>query len=209
MATWPTCNWAITTGAGSGIVVLDVDPKHGGLDSIKALTDSDSPGPAWGTDAIQKTGSSGYHLLFKHPGKPVRNKVGLRPGLDVRGDGGYIVVAPSNHESGGIYGWLNGADWLNGNGNAVPPISDWASKLLAERMSAAPIADVLPEHQRNHTLTSFAGSMRQRGADEDTISAALLLLNQKRCRPPLDEAEVRAIATASPPTTRRVQKLLG
>ncbi len=194
MKQWPNCNWAVTTGAGSGIVVIDVDPKHGGLDSIKALTDSDVPSEAWGTDAIQKTPSSGYHLLFKHPGKPVRNKVGLRPGLDVRGDGGYILVAPSNHESGGTYGWLNGAEWLNGNGNAVPPITDWANKLLAERKSAAVIADVIPEGQRNQTLASFAGSMRQRDADEEMILAALLLLNTKRCRPPLDEAEVRGIA---------------
>lgn len=188
MKQWPKSNWAILTGAGSGIVVIDVDPKHGGLDSIKALTDSDVPNDAWGTDVIQKTGSGGYHLLFKHPGKPIRNKVGLRPGLDVRGDGGYIIVAPSGHISGGVYGWLNS------NGHAPPPITDWANKLLAERKSAAPIADVIPDHQRNHTLTSFAGSMRQRGADEEMILNALLLLNQKRCRPPLDEAEVRGIA---------------
>ena len=103
---WPVSNLAIITGAASGVVVLDVDPKHGGLQSIRDLTGTDIPGPSWGALLIQRTGSSGYHLLFRHPDKTVRNRVGLRPGLDVRGDGGYIVVSPSNHESGGHYEWL-------------------------------------------------------------------------------------------------------
>lgn len=104
---WAESNLAMLTGAASGIYVVDIDPKHGGLQSIKDLTGTDTPGPAWGTDLIQRTGSGGYHLLLRHPDKTVRNRVGMRPGLDIRGDGGYIVVAPSNHISGGVYEWLN------------------------------------------------------------------------------------------------------
>lgn len=103
---WPEANLAILTGAASGLVVWDIDPRHGGLETIKEIFGTDEPGPAWKAIAIQRTGSGGYHLLYRHPDKVVRNRVGLRPGLDIRGDGGYIVVAPSNHESGGQYEWL-------------------------------------------------------------------------------------------------------
>ena len=103
---WPESNLAMLTGAASGYYVLDVDPKHNGLESMRELTGTDTPGPEWGTELIQRTGSGGYHVLLKHPDKVMRNRVGLKPGLDIRGDGGYIVVAPSNHISGGVYAWL-------------------------------------------------------------------------------------------------------
>ena len=54
------------------------------------------------------TGSGGYHYLFAHPGSGVRIKNSvdnLGVGLDVRGDGGYIVVAPSLHIKGKQYTW--------------------------------------------------------------------------------------------------------
>src|SRR5262249_125364 len=54
---------------------------------------------------VSLTGGGGRHLLFAHPGRTIRNKVGLRPGLDVRGDGGYIVLPPSLHASGNRYVW--------------------------------------------------------------------------------------------------------
>jgi hypothetical protein len=108
---WPESNLAMLTGAASGIVALDIDPRHDGLASMKELTGSDAPGPAWG-NLIQITGGGGFHVLLRHPETVVRNRVGIllnKPhggGLDIRGDGGYIVVAPSNHESGKFYEWL-------------------------------------------------------------------------------------------------------
>jgi hypothetical protein len=53
---------------------------------------------------------------------------------------------------------------------------------------------VIPQGRRNTTLTSLAGSMRRRGMTEDEILAALLVANEQRCEPPLDEEEVRQIA---------------
>jgi hypothetical protein len=44
-----------------------------------------------------RTPSDGYHLYFRiPPGKPSpRNKAGFRPGIDIRGDGGYVVAPGS------------------------------------------------------------------------------------------------------------------
>ena len=72
---------------------------------------------------------------------------------------------------------------------------DWLPSEPAEtRTTAAPVDDVIPEFQRNATLTSLAGTMRKRGMTPAAIAAALLAENTARCRPPLPDAEVRTIA---------------
>lgn len=101
----PTANIGLPTGAGSGLVALDVDTLKGGDEGLHELQQRHGRLP----DTVMAiTGSGGYHYLFQHPGAGVkiRNSVeSLGPGLDVRGDGGYIIVAPSRHASGREYVW--------------------------------------------------------------------------------------------------------
>ncbi len=82
--------------------MIDVDQAHGGFDTLAKLK-ADGAFP----DGLQvSTGSDGLHLYFAHPGRTVRNSVGaLGPGVDVRGDGGYVIAPPSRHASGGTYRW--------------------------------------------------------------------------------------------------------
>lgn len=54
------------------------------------------------------TGDGGRHLYLRHPGFEVPNRVGIRPGLDLRGDAGYVVAPPSIHPSGQPYRWRDG-----------------------------------------------------------------------------------------------------
>ena len=56
------------------------------------------------------------------------------------------------------------------------------------------IAGPIQEGSRNNALTSLAGSMRHRGMSEEGIFAALKVENENRCKPPVPENEVRAIA---------------
>jgi hypothetical protein len=102
---WPTANVAVQTGAASGLVVLDVDPYHGGLTTLAELQRTHGglpPSPA------VRTGSGGRHYWFAHPGDHVRNSAGLLgPGLDIRGDGGYVIAPPSVHAVGGRYLWAS------------------------------------------------------------------------------------------------------
>jgi hypothetical protein len=98
-----SANVGIVTGSASGIVVLDIDPKHDGPASLAALIAKHGELPNT-VEAI--TGSGGSHRFFRHPGVSVPNstaKLGL--GLDVRGDGGYVVASPSLHASGDRYTW--------------------------------------------------------------------------------------------------------
>ena len=98
---WPNANIGVVTGARSGLVVLDVDLPDG-PSSLAKLQAEHGRLPA---TCEQTTGSGGRQLLFAHPDFPVGNRARLRPGLDVRGDGGYIVVPPSIHATGGRYQW--------------------------------------------------------------------------------------------------------
>ena len=97
---FPSSNVGIVTGVTSGIFVLDVDPRHGGDETLDALQAKHGPLP----DTLQATtGGGGRHFYFKHPGGVVPDAVGIMPGLDIRGDGGFVVAPPSGHVSGGAY----------------------------------------------------------------------------------------------------------
>ena len=100
---WPLANVGVPTGGRSGLLVLDVDPRGGGLESLASL-EKDAPLP--GT-ARARTGGGGIHVFFRYPaGQKVGNSAGaLGPGLDVRGEGGYVVVPPSRTQ--GPYEWID------------------------------------------------------------------------------------------------------
>jgi Bifunctional DNA primase/polymerase, N-terminal len=192
---WPNANIGIRTGAASGIVVIDIDTRHGGMRSLTELMRRHDPLPA-DTPRV-RTGSGGWHLFFRHPGSPVPNSAGrLGPGVDVRGDGGYVIAPPSRHVSGRAYRWEIGPDrlgdlpgWLHNL--AVPQrspvrsfdepirvdraVGAWArSALDGERHRVATAAD----GTRNATLNRAAFSLGQIvGAgvlDEYTVETALV-----------------------------------
>jgi putative DNA primase/helicase len=94
----PFANVGIATGAKSGIVVIDIDPKHGGNESFARLECEIGAFPK--TLAV-RTPSGGRHFYFKHPGGHVKSTSGvLAPGIDVRGDGGFVVAPPSRIKAG-------------------------------------------------------------------------------------------------------------
>jgi hypothetical protein len=90
----------------SGLLVLDVDPRHGGDKSLERL--EELHGHFYGIRA--HTGGGGLHLFFKKPsGVTIKSKSDALgkgyPGIDVRADGGYVILAPSLHVSGQLYKW--------------------------------------------------------------------------------------------------------
>lgn len=187
---WPDANIALATGEQSGVVVLDIDPRHGGRESLKALLDRHGE---LTEKVYAATGGGGWHLLFRHPGFRVRNVQAsdkLGAGVDVRGDGGYVVAPPSLHASGNRYSW--GVEPAE-----LPEMPAWLKTLLAEpqRASVEFVGEgEIAEGGRNKSLTSMAGSMRRRGMSEEAMYAALSVENERRCRPPLEDADVRKIA---------------
>lgn len=112
---WPDANIALATGAASGVVVLDLDTKHGR--STKELrengyfispTVSSRTGIFKDPDKPEAEGLRGEHHWFVHPGGYIKSTNGqiLGPGIDIKADGGYVMLPPSNHLSGVSYEWV-------------------------------------------------------------------------------------------------------
>lgn len=179
---FPQANVAIRTG--EGLCVVDIDPRHGG--TRDALPPLDTLSVA--------TGSGGEHLYLRlPPGVEVRNSASrLAQGVDVRGDGGYVVAPPSLHASGAYYEW--------GDGDAIAPMPEELLTRLAHQ--PRPAETHAATHGgaryitggRNEALTQQAGAMRRRGMPESAIRAALHEVNRVQCSPPLPEREVEQIA---------------
>ncbi len=113
---WPGANVGIATGHPSGVAVVDIDPVAGGRSSIEDIRAAGHDLPV---TLFAFTGGGGFHLFYSVPaGLRVGNTVGQlpvvgsAPGIDLRGDGGYVVAAPSVHFSGHRYRWSNRAGEL-------------------------------------------------------------------------------------------------
>src|SRR5215831_5075246 len=100
---WPDANIGIATGGASGIAVIDIDPRNGGLETFEQLEADLGPLPK---TPIALTGGNGAHLMFNLPPTAVRKAAG--PGVEVLGDGCMMVAPPSGHVSGESYSWEEG-----------------------------------------------------------------------------------------------------
>jgi hypothetical protein len=186
---WPDANVAIRTGVESGVVVLDVDVQHGGAGSLRELELRHGELPK---TARVLTGGGGQHVYLRHPGSEIRNSAGkLGVGLDVRGDGGYVVAPPSMHENGRAYKWMCTLEL------GVANVPAWLLEDAEKRRNggpAEPVDELIPEGQRREALLSLAGTLRRRGLGASEILAALEAVNVARCRPPLRPRELEALA---------------
>jgi hypothetical protein len=104
---WRSANVGIATGAVSGIVVIDVD-LPAAFASLGRLIEAELPSTLTGL-----TGGGGIHLVYNGSDEALGNSAGRLPGveeelpgIDLRGNGGYVVAPPSIHRSGGAYEWL-------------------------------------------------------------------------------------------------------
>jgi hypothetical protein len=170
-------NIGIPTGTSSGFWVLDIDGDEGAA-SLRALEAEHGVLPP--TRAVI-TGGGGRHLWWRYTG-PIANSTGLvAPGIDVRGDGGYVVAPPSIHRSGRSYAWTTDSAealaeaprWLVNLTRKRPTISQLA---IANRPAAsvqhsgygraaleyeiAALAGT-PPGERNHQLNRAAFSLFQ------------------------------------------------
>lgn len=171
---WPNANIGIATGAASNLVVVDVDEAEG-MVLAKSL-------PATLT---AQTGKGGYHLFFQRGEERVPNAVRVRPGIDVRADGGQVVVAPSIHPNGNEYRWINQLP--------VAPLPDavrqWFSNKADTKEDEIWTAS-FGSGQRNMELTRRIGKLASLGMSVVDVLLIAQVWNQHHCNPPLAKEEV-------------------
>lgn len=182
-AWWGSHGWniGISTGVESNLVVVDIDdPK--GWNEVKKNVNVPSD------TVIVRTGSGGTHLYFQANGNRVSNsQSAIAPGVDIRGEGGYVIAPPSVHASGKLYEFLSRSD---------AELADFPAALLVRTKKTAPPSgncEAVVEGGRDSFLFSVGIANRRNGAKRELISQVLHTINQERCRPPLSAAEVDRI----------------
>lgn len=191
---WPLANIGIRTGV--TFWVLDIDPRKGGDSELFALEQQYGPLPL---TPHSKTGGGGEHIAFALlPSGEVRNTTDIRPGIDIRGEGGYIVAPPSLHESGHQYAWDTAYDLED---TALAQAPHWLLALYqVQRYDAPTLPDApIPNGQRNNTLSRMAFAMRKAGMSLKEIHVGLEAVNLARCFPPLDAEELLLIVEGKRP----------
>jgi hypothetical protein len=184
---WPDAGIGIPTGKSSGWLVLDIDPRHGGDATLTALVEEHDDLP---TTAHATTPTGGSHFFFKYPSHvEIGNSAGkLGKGLDVRGEGGY-VVAPGRDSS---------RRWTNALDPAEAP--DWMTEaLLSEKHEPVntdrkvlhyPFASAryFEEGERNMGLRDVACGRWIHGyaVDENDLYQQLREVRDTRCAPGKD-----------------------
>jgi hypothetical protein len=201
----PKANIGIPTGPESGILVVDLDGQEG-IEAFAKLEAENGPLPKTPT---VRTGGDGKHLYFNCPsGVEVRNKTKLQGlAIDVRGDGGYVIAAGSNHPE-GRYEWeippdeaplAEAPEWLMKfvTDRASPAIDHATTdnEALFDEITGEPdlrTAPGAPEGKRHETACRLIGRALGRGIDpKEVLKDALAWA--KRCDPPFEEDEVRRI----------------
>jgi Bifunctional DNA primase/polymerase, N-terminal/Family of unknown function (DUF5906)/Primase C terminal 1 (PriCT-1) len=187
----PEANVGIRTGVANGIMVLDVDIKHGknGEVSLNGMENKYGKLPK---TRRHRTWSGGYHLLFSIGSVLVpssRDKIGS--GLDIRADGGYVVGPPSV-VSGGVY-------VVENPDVPVADAPEWLVKLaceVKEKVERVACSGEIPEGGRNEHIFKFAIKCKKKGLSQDDALCRTLEENEN-CSPPLGNSEVvRTVASA-------------
>ena len=184
----PQANIGVATGKMSGIFVLDIDIKNnaGGEASLAELEREHGALPK---TVEAKTCSGGRHLYFRYPEQGVGCKTGIRKGIDIRGDGGYVIAPPSMVD-GKPY------EWTRGIAEPLAAAPDWLLDIISPKEKTPDLSDkdALITQNRNNTLMLMGVNLRKMGLEETQIEKTLLGINAARCSPPLDKEEVSKIA---------------
>lgn len=193
---YPNANIGIAAGRRSGFWVLDIDGEMGEIE-LKQLEAANGRIP----DTVEQlTGGGGRHILFKYPEDvKIPNRVGLRPKVDIRSDGGYIVVSPSIHKSGRNYAWEVSSHPLE---IAIAEAPHWLLKLVTENESMfeikpltywQSIASGVYEGQRNSTVASIIGHLLSHRIEPVLAAQLVFAWNRQYNKPPLPDDEVMKV----------------
>ena len=193
---WPNANIGIATGKRSGgLVVIDLDiDDNKGIDGYHTLLDWEREHGEFPETWQSITGRGGYHLFFKS-NKEHKNRAGIIEGVDVRGDGGYIVAPPSIHANGRRYEWEYSPEDI-----ALAKVDDTVLFFLSQEKDGTSTSFVapaiVPSGERNHSMFRFACMMQAKGSADEAVYAATMAENKAKCNPPLDEDEIRLIVSS-------------
>jgi putative DNA primase/helicase len=193
MNEYPSAGIGIITGKNSGVIVLDIDPRHNGHLSIK--------GKIIPPTVSVKTGGGGTHYYFRYPEglDTIKSRANILPGIDLRADGGMAFAPPSIHPSKKVYEFY---ETMGPEEIELAEIPEWLLSLIKEKQNSKNYnkkidandwsIDII-DGNRNNSLTKLAGSLIGQGIEKQVVLQTLLAHNDNKCKPPLDKNEVISI----------------
>ena len=114
----------------------------------------------------------------------IKSGVAIRPGIDIRAEGGY-VVAPPSIVNGQRYEWVDGSA-------PIADAPDWLIKVACEKKQASTSQANFPgQGGRNNYIMKNAVKQMYKGHPQDVVVHMMRKLNEEKCQPPLDDAEVQ------------------
>jgi hypothetical protein len=191
----PDANIGIPTGKRSGILAVDHDTYKEGTASLKEVEAILGPVSKGVTIA---TGSGGRQYLSRYPeGSNIRNATGVLPGVDIRGEGGYILAPGSATK--GTYKRLDKQPLSEPPAQLVRTLTEPqrdAVKIRGITTAASVSVDrpAILEGTRDVTLTRIAGRLHDGIRSLDDLVEELLKINAQRCDPPLPDQQVLKVA---------------
>lgn len=195
---WPDAGIGIATGKASNLLVIDLDlDEDKGYDGMRELREWEKENGKLPETVSSITGRGGSHLYYRYDGSTeYKNRAGMLSGVDVRGEGGYVIAPPSLHPNGTEYQWEN-----DPRETELADIDDTVKAFLsigsATRGESFNMPAVIGPGKRNDTLYRFACSMQSKGASDEAILAAVKAENASRCNPPLTDDEVAKIVSSA------------
>jgi hypothetical protein len=196
----PDANVASPTGGVSDTLAVDHDlykPEAITLEELERKL-----GAVSRTGITIETGSGGRQYLFRYPkGSNIRNTTGLLPGVDIRGEGGYILLEPSTTQ--GAYRRLDNRTLTDPPAQLVERLTE--PNRTGSRGTGGTTSEATPitanldgppilKGTRDDTLTRIAGKRHDGTRSLDRLTAELLAINARRCEPPLPDQEVVKVA---------------
>jgi hypothetical protein len=162
---YPHANVGIITGLVSGLFVLDLD----------------------------KPEAMGIHVYFDYPSVLVGNRSDQNLGMDIRGEGGYVVAPPSTHPSGKSYEWTHWHPW----NSRIAPVPQWLLDWCDEQSRSNEkqkgwqneMLGGVGDGGRNNACASLAGRFFNKDLSVPEITEILLMWNERN-NPPLPEEEI-------------------
>lgn len=185
---WPGALIGMPTGRASRIVVIDCDVGNG-IDGAEAYESLAAPYGGIEHTVMALTPSGGLHFYLEAPEQEVRNSASrLALGVDVRGEGGYVIVPPSRLPDGRCY------EWEASNPPKPGPMPAWLLRMAGTHIRPEPVATPVDgkvvSGQRNAYLASYAGRMARAGFSRQQIREAVRAENARVCNPPLTQYEL-------------------
>ena len=196
---YPDASIGVATGSISNLMVIDLDvDEEKGLDGVHEMTLWEREHGDLPETARVITGRGGVHLYYSYDGIMQNNRAGILEGIDVRGEGGYVIAAPSIHPNGTLYEWEFSPEEVE-----IAKPDETVKKFLAtgaetkDAKEHFKLPDVIPSGSRNETMHKMACSLQAQGVSDDGIMAAVREENRTRCDPPLSDDEIETIVKSA------------